>query len=116
MFNNIGKKIKTLAKVICWLGIIGSIITGIVLIAVGLDDLSSRYSSDEGVIMIVAGLLTMVVGSIISWVGSFKLYGFGDVVDNVQAIRYRVVPEQILQQNVYQNNVPWSAENQNVRQ
>lgn len=27
MFNNIGRKIKTLAKVLCWLGIIASVIS-----------------------------------------------------------------------------------------
>ena len=32
MFDNIGGKIKTLASVITWLGIVGSVIIGIILI------------------------------------------------------------------------------------
>lgn len=37
MFQNIGKKIKTLAVVVCWIGIAGSVIGGIVMCAVGAD-------------------------------------------------------------------------------
>ena len=33
MFDNIGSKIKTVAATIAWLGIIGSIIIGIIIIA-----------------------------------------------------------------------------------
>lgn len=69
MFENIGSKIKTAAKVVCWIGIIASIITGIVLIA---------QDSDTAFI----GFLVMILGSIGSWVGSFITYGFGQLVEN----------------------------------
>ena len=69
MFDNIGGKIKTLAKVVCWIGIIACIITGIVLMATGEDS-------------ILVGILTAVVGSLLSWVSSFVLYGFGQLVEN----------------------------------
>lgn len=69
MFDNIGGKIKTLAKVVCWIGIIACIITGIVLMA-----------TDEDLILV--GILTVVVGSLLSWVSSFILYGFGQLVEN----------------------------------
>ena len=35
MFNNIGHKIQVLAKVLCWIGIICWVITGLVLMAGG---------------------------------------------------------------------------------
>ena len=69
MFDNIGGKIKTLAKVGCWIGIIAFIITGIVLMAIDED-------------LILDGILTAVVGSLLSWVSSFVLYGFGQLVEN----------------------------------
>ena len=69
MFDNIGGKIKTLAKVICWIGIITSVITGIVF-AISDDD------------MILYGLLIAVGGSLISWIGSFFTYGFGELIEN----------------------------------
>ena len=69
MFTNIGSKIKTLASVFTWLGIIGSIISGIYL-----------ASQDDDLILI--GLLTALLGSLFSWIGSFLLYGFGQLIEN----------------------------------
>ena len=70
MFDNIGSKIKTLAKVVCWIGIIGSIIAGIAMIAT------------LGEVGVLSGLLTIVLGALLSWVGLFVLYGFGEMVEN----------------------------------
>ena len=70
MFDNIGSKIKTLAKVVCWIGIIGSIIAGIAMIAT------------MGSVGVLSGLLTIVLGALLSWAGSFVLYGFGKMVEN----------------------------------
>jgi len=69
MFDNIGGKIKTLAIAVCWIGIIGSVIAGIVMIA-----------DDED--MLLYGLLSILGGPLFSWVGSFALYGFGQLVEN----------------------------------
>lgn len=69
MFENIGSKIKTVAKVVCWIGIIASVISGIVLIA-----------QDEDTAFL--GFLVIVLGCVGSWVGSFITYGFGQLVEN----------------------------------
>lgn len=69
MFNNIGSKIKTLAQVVCWLGIVICVIVGIVLMA-----------QDEETVGI--GLVVMIFGSLFSWIGSFMTYGFGQLVEN----------------------------------
>ena len=76
MFDNIGGKIKTLAKVVCWIGIIACIITGIV-----------QMATDED--LVLAGILTAVVGSLLSWVSSFVLYGFGQLVENSDEIVFQ---------------------------
>lgn len=70
MFENIGSKIKTLAKVICWVGIIISVVVGIILLA-----------SDSDV-----GLIVMIVGSFVSWIGSFFTYGFGELIEKATEI------------------------------
>ena len=75
MFDDIGGKIQGLAKVICWIGIIICIIIGIVLI-----------SDDEAGI----GFAVIIVGSLLSWVSSFTLYGFGELVENSSVIRYEL--------------------------
>ncbi len=67
MFENIGGKIKTLAKVLMWIGIIGFVIYGIVMI------------SEEQVLL---GFLIIAIGGLSSWVSSFVLYGFGQLVEN----------------------------------
>lgn len=79
MFNNIGRKIKTFAKVMCWIGIIASVVAGLAMIAGS----SSSYAPAAG---IVAGILTAVMGSLFSWVGSFMLVGFGELVENTAEI------------------------------
>lgn len=69
MFDNIGRKIKGLAKFVCWVGIICSIISGIMMATTG----------GAGVL---AGIMTIIIGGLCSWVGSFVLYGFGEIVQN----------------------------------
>lgn len=82
MHNNIGGKIKALAKVITWVGIIGSVISGGLQIASG-----ANYRSSGA--FIITGLLTIVGGSLIAWISSFILYGFGQLIENSDRIANR---------------------------
>lgn len=76
MFNNIGGKIKTLAKFVAWIGIIGSIIGGIALIA-----------TDDA--FIATGIIVLLGGSLLSWIGSFFTYGFGELIERTCLIEER---------------------------
>jgi hypothetical protein len=67
MFDNIGGKIKSLASLIAILGIISSIASGFFLFIDG------RF---------LVGILTAVLGSLASWIGSFMQYGFGQLIEN----------------------------------
>ena len=67
MFDNIGGKIKSLASAIAWIGIIISILSGIVLF----------FSEGFLIAILVAGL-----GSLSAWIGSFMQYGFGQLIEN----------------------------------
>lgn len=71
MFDNIGNKIKTLAKVVCFIGIVSSLITGIVL--------GNLLSSGVGLVIIILGCL-------LSWIGSFFTYGFGELIEKTTEI------------------------------
>ena len=116
MFNNIGKKIKTLAKVVCWIGIIGGIISGLSLIAVGAAGSGITVSSNGstsfvgGMALIIAGVILLVLLPLLAWVSSFMLYGFGDMVDNVSELKQS--NEEVLNRvsNIAQN-VYYSAQN-----
>ncbi|MBR0466727.1 MAG: hypothetical protein IJJ40_04455 [Clostridia bacterium] len=80
MFTNIGNKIKVLAEVFCWIGISASLIVGFVLI--GTNDA-----------LIGIGLGVMVIGSLLSWISSFALYGFGELIDQMQEINSKLSGE-----------------------
>ena len=68
MYDDIGKKIKGLAKGIFIAEAVASFIGGVALIAID-DDL------------VLYGLLAMFIGPLVAWVSSWLLYGFGELVD-----------------------------------
>lgn len=81
MFDNIGGKIKGLAKFVCWAGIIICIIAGLVMIVQGNELNSHSYSSQAGSAMMTSGAVVMLLGSVFSWLGSLALYGFGELIE-----------------------------------
>ena len=89
MFTHIGRKIKTLAKVLCWIGIVLFILAGLAMIAYGLIKGEVRMI----VLMSLAGIATGGVGALLSWVCSFLLYGFGQLVDKTEAIECNTRPD-----------------------
>ena len=90
MFDNIGSKIKKLAKILCWLGIIISVISGIAIMAAGNNYSYNSYSSSGSTVGgVVGGILTIVLGSLLSWISSFFAYGFGQLIENTDRIRER---------------------------
>ncbi len=68
MYDNIGGKIKGLAKATFIVEAIAAVITGIALMA-----------TDED--LIGYGLLVMLLGPIVAWVSSWLLYAYGELVD-----------------------------------
>ena len=70
MFTNIGHKIKILAQILCWGGIIISVGIGI-----------SLFDVSE-----LTGCIVLLAGPCISWPSSFFMYGFGQLVENSDII------------------------------
>lgn len=68
MYDNIGEKLKKLAKIMFIVEAIGTVITGIILIA------TSKY-------LMLAGLLTLCLGPVGAWVSSLPLYGLGELIN-----------------------------------
>lgn len=77
MFDNIGKKIKILAYILTWVGIIASVITGIAMM-----------NSFDSIVKTI-GLIVLIVGSLLSWASSFIIYGFGQLIENTDIIAGR---------------------------
>lgn len=70
MFGNIGGKIKVLAQVICCVGIIVSIVAAV------------KFFEENP----VKSALVLILGILLSWIGNFVLYGFGQLVENSDKI------------------------------
>lgn len=75
MYKNIGRKIKILAIVI-------AVILAIMFIIVGV----SRAVNKQ----VVAAILVIIFGPVISWISSFVLYGFGELVDKTCEIELKI--------------------------
>ena len=76
MFGNIGGKIKKYAEILCWIGIGLSVVIALLLVA---NDNGRNNSA-------FTGLLLLIIGPLLSWVNSFVLYGFGQLVENSDEI------------------------------
>ncbi len=81
MYDNIGGKIKGLAKAGFIIGTIAYVLMGMGLMA-----------TDEG--MIPIGLLFWVIGPLLSWVSSWLLYGFGELIDKVSSIELNTLNQE----------------------
>lgn len=81
MFFNIGEKIKSVTVFFCWLGIALSVLLGLILM------LSSA---------VLPGLLTAVLGSLFSYLGSMALYGFGEMITETK--KQSAIQEELLKE------------------
>ena len=81
MYANIGKKIKALAKIIGWLMFILFL-----LLAISTVTNSSSIDDFFGLVFLICGVVALVM--------SWPLYGFGQLIDDMHALRTRFAPEQ----------------------
>ena len=79
MYEDIGKKIKGLAKAAFVIEAIAAVIYGIVLLC-----------EDEDLLFIA--FLVWIAGFLVSWVSSWFLYGFGELIDQVCYIAENTQP------------------------
>ena len=79
MYKNIGNKIKSLATGTFLVEAIGSIITGFILMA------------EEDVLYI----LLVIFGPLVAWVSSWILYAFGEMVEDIHAMRNKITPASV---------------------
>lgn len=84
MFRNPGGKIKSYAKVLFWIGVVISIIIGV--IEIGSSFVATAYSYHGSfctiLLGILGGILTVAIGTLISWLAVLTLYAFGTLVEN----------------------------------
>ena len=76
MYDNIGEKIKRLAKV-CW------IIEAICCVIIGIFLMANEIGGDSWLFF---GPACIIGGPLAAWVSSWLLYGFGEMIDKLCAI------------------------------
>ena len=91
IFENIGKNIKVVAKVLFYLALVVGVIVTVVAFFIYLKDKDSLWNSD-----VVKALLARsvsiygLIGTITGSISSLALYGFGEIVEDVHKIRTAV--------------------------
>ena len=79
-FDNIGGKIKSLAKWSCWITILLIwIVAPIVFIALLFDEWTAVYCWIP--------LVAAIIGPVFVWIGSWAMYALGEFVENTQAMK-----------------------------
>lgn len=84
MFDNIGNKLKGLARIVFLVGVVFSGIgmIGMWITGVGLGDHAGGFT------IFLVGLFIGAIGCLLSWVLGCLLSGFGQLVDDTEAIRH----------------------------
>ena len=75
LYQNIGEKIKSMAKAMFFVEAVASIILGLIIIGEEVFVWNATF-----------GVITLIAGPIIAWVSSLITYGFGELVEKVVSI------------------------------
>lgn len=86
MFDNIGEKIKSLAVIVCRIGIIVYILAAITMMIIGTNSYDGEAITAWGVIVLIAGPLLSIANS-------FIIYGFGELIEKVCIIERNICGE-----------------------
>ena len=91
MFDNVGGKIKSLAKVFCWLGLFLSVIVGIAMILISMN-------TYNGEVFALIGVVVIILGCFLSWAGSLITYGLGELIQN-SCVQAELAVKQSMREN-----------------
>ena len=97
MFDNIGSKIKSWAKIVCWVGIVISVIT------------SLTFMENAAFL----GLMLLTIGPLVSWVASLFLYGFGELIEKTTEIAENTRCSNTKNENISNNHNDIKLNNHN---
>lgn len=96
MFDNIGGKLKKVAKVMTAFGIV----LGVLVILASLFNGIDSYGNGFGIF--VGGLLGGVAIILTFWISSFSIYAFGDLVEKIAQIESNTHPKE---ENAFANDM-----------
>ena len=82
MFRNVGRTIQILAKVLFGVGVSLSVLSFLVCLFK-----CAEYS--EGLFMVI-GIASLLFGTLVSWINSILLFGFGNLIENNETIKNKL--------------------------
>lgn len=96
MLDNIGNRIKGLARLLFLVGVVCS---GVGMIGMWITGTGLRDNAGGFTIFLV-GLLIGAVGCLVSWTALCLISGFGQLVEDTQAIRHNAEDAQYCMENL----------------
>ncbi len=87
MFENIGKKIRTVAVVFFVLGFIGAILASVATAVSIVYFFSVSNMPLNFLIPTIVSVIVFIVGVVLAWLGNLCLYGFGQLISDTTEIK-----------------------------
>lgn len=87
MFNNPGKKLKSLAKLIFWLAIVLNVLLFLGIYGTAVVEEGAKGSALALFVFVALGLL---IGALIGWLSSILLYAFGELIEDIHSMRKQI--------------------------
>ena len=88
MFDNIGGKLKAVAVAMAWIGIFGSIASGVLmLLACFVQAVQAESFLITFLVLILgclAAVVTTVIGCIYAWLSVLTMYGLGELIEQTR--------------------------------
>ena len=85
MFQNVGGKLKLLAKIFFVIGIVASVGGFGYMLSLAIDNFNGGQDT-AWLIYILLSIVTVVVGPVASWLSVLPLYAFGELVEKATKI------------------------------
>lgn len=85
MFENISEKIKSFAKIVCWVEIIA-----VLIIAITMFIMVNEGPSDTEGLYLGLGFAFLFLGPIYSLLSNFCIYGFGELLEKISDINRKL--------------------------
>ncbi len=100
MFTNVGRKIKLLAKVVFWLGVVATVLMMLEYAVF----LPQRYFGTNDATDILRAIVILVIGFFGAWASALLIYGFGEIVENSTLMANNVKPTNTTNMDRFQEN------------
>ena len=112
LFDNAGGKIKTLAKIFFYVGIVVSVVLWIIILF--------EAASVGDIPLVFLSVLVLILGFLMSWISNILIYGFGCLIESNEGILENLNNEQEKyypdnNQNAFDNQYTYTPPTSKVR-